>query len=473
MPVDERRLLAPPLLSRGEWKDDPYIPLLIWYGIEPLVGAEPEVGLELAKLSKIPKVTEFIYRRMGAEEAGRTGLITLAAASKDAAQRETLLRAVIDSARAGNKIVMPENWTELKARFVAPPLGGAIPPKGGTTILITELEAFMGVPEARQAFRARLMDTSLPQDQRASALALLLNARDEEAATRLVTLLRSGDKAMTRTAVQGLSRLSHPDTATLLIEKFSSFDAPTQNDAVNTLATSAAGAKALLNAVKAKTVPATLLSPFLARQMAALKDTDVSTMLKETFGDLNAPKADLEERKKKFRPMLKATDLAKADATKGHAIFNAICGQCHKLFGEGQSVGPDLTGSNRGNLDYLLDNVLDPNAVIGKDYQLNIFELKDGRVASGVLKEESPAAYRIAMPGGLEQTITAAEVKTRTLAKVSTMPEGLFDALPVETLQQLVAYLQTNASPAKVEKKPAGAARKVEGALVGETLKVL
>jgi putative heme-binding domain-containing protein len=171
--------------------------------------------------------------------------------------------------------------------------------------------------------------------------------------------------------------------------------------------------------------------------------------------------------------MLKATDLAKADATKGHAIFNAICGQCHKLFGEGQSVGPDLTGSNRGNLDYLLDNVLDPNAVIGKDYQLNIFELKDGRVASGVLKEESPAAYRIAMPGGLEQTITAAEVKTRTLAKVSTMPEGLFDALPVETLQQLVAYLQTNASPSKLEKKPSGAARKVEGALEGETLKVL
>jgi putative heme-binding domain-containing protein len=171
--------------------------------------------------------------------------------------------------------------------------------------------------------------------------------------------------------------------------------------------------------------------------------------------------------------MLKPADLAKADVAKGHLIFNAICGQCHKLFGEGQNVGPDLTGSNRATLDYLLDNVLDPNAVIGKDYQLNIFELNDGRVASGVVKEESPVAYRIAMPGGLEQTIKTSEVKKRTVAKVSTMPEGLFDALPQEQLQQLVAYLQTNASPPKAEKKPAGVARKTEGALEGESLKIL
>ena len=146
-----------------------------------------------------------------------------------------------------------------------------------------------------------------------------------------------------------------------------------------------------------------------------------------------------------------------------------ICGQCHKLFGEGQNVGPDLTGSNRANLDYLLDNVLDPNAVIGKAYQLNIFELKDGRITSGVVKEETPAAYRIAMPGGFEQTLTVAEVKKRTISKVSTMPEGIFEALPQEQLIQLVAYLQSHASgPAK-----GGAAVKVPGALEGEELKVI
>lgn len=458
--------LALSLLRHAEDKDDPYIPLLIWYGIEPLVGSHPEEMLVLAK-TKMPKVTEFIYRRMGAEEAGRTGLLTLAAETADAAQREMLLATVVNAARSGNKITAPANWAALKAKVVSTSV------ETKTAAAILELEAFMGIDEAKQAFRTQLATTSLPPAQREAALTLLLNIRDHETAPLLIQLVKTDDKTLTRRAVQGLATLADAATPAVLTEKFTSFDAATQGDAVNTLATSATGAKALLTAVKAKTVPLLMLSPFLARQMEALKNTEVSALLKETFGDLNAPKADIEERKKKFRPLLTPAILAKADKAKGKMLFTAVCGQCHKLFGEGQNVGPDLTGSNRATLDYLLDNVLDPNAVIGKAYQLNIFELNDGRVASGVIKEETPAAYRIAMPGGLEQTITTAEVKKHTVSKMSTMPEGLFDALPPEALQQLVAYLQTNASPPKADGKGVAANVKVDGAIEGEDLKIL
>ena len=455
-PLDWAMQIALKLVDHAEDKDDPMIPFLIWYGIEPIVAVSPGAALELARVSKIPWVTESIYRRMAADEAGRTGLITLAAKTKDPEQRDTLLQSVLNAARSGGKLVMPENWETVKGKL------------GGATV---ELEAYMDEPQAKQVFRDRLMDASLTREQREAALALLLTIHDGSASPILHGLIRSGDKTLLRRAVQGLGTLYHPDSSALLIEKFASFDAPTQNDAVNALATNPEGAAALLKAVKAKKIPGTFISPFLARQLDALKNDEVSALLKETFGDLNAPKPDLEQRKKKLRAMLQPSDLAKADATKGHLLFNAICGQCHKLFGEGQNVGPDLTGSNRGNLDYVLDNVLDPNAVIGKDYQLNIFELSDGRVASGVVKEESPTAFRIAMPGGLEQTITAAEVKKRTVAKVSTMPEGLFDALPAEQLQQLVAYLQTNASPAK--EPGGGAPERVGGALEGEMIKVI
>ena len=456
LPVPKRGAIASALLKHGEDKEDPYIPLLIWYGIEPLVGADPKAGLELAKLSKLDKVTGFIYRRLGAEEAGRTGLITLAAESKDPAQRETLLHTVIEAARAGNKIVMPGDWAALKGKL-------------GDAPAVTELEAFMGVPEAKQTFRAQLANKSLPAAQREAALSLLLHVRDSETASLLQAIIRSDDKSLSHRAVQGLATLAHPGTPALLIEKLASFDAPTKNEAINTLATTVAGARLLLGAVKAKQVPLTMLSPFLARQMDALKDAQVTALLKEVWGDLNAPKADLPERKAKFRAILTAAALAKTDPAKGKLVFMGICGQCHKLFGEGQNVGPDLTGSNRANLDYLLDNVLDPNAVIGKAYQLNIFELKDGRITSGVVKEETPAAYRIAMPGGFEQTLTVAEVKKRTISKVSTMPEGIFEVLPQEQLIQLVAYLQSHASgPAK-----GGPAVKVPGALEGEELKVI
>lgn len=464
--------LATALLAHGEDKDDPYIPLLIWYGIEPLVGADAKVGLELAKASKMPKVTEFIYRRLGAEDAGRTGLLTLAAETKDAAQRDALLNTVILAARAGNKITMPVGWVAMKEKLLGvPPSGG----QDGDTLKrehqTTELEAFMGVPEAKQAFRTQLTNSALTRDQRDAALALLLSVRDAETAPLLIQLIKADDKALTRRAVQALATLAHPETPALLTAKFTKFDAATQQDVINTLATNAAGAKALLAAVKAKTIATSALSPFLARQIASLKNAEVDGLLKETFGDLNAPKPDLEERKKKFRTLLAQAVLAKADKAKGKILFSAVCGSCHQMFGEGQKVGPDLTGSNRANLDYLLDNVLDPNAVIGKDYQLNLFELNDGRVASGVVKEATPAAYRITMPGGLEQTISVSEVKARTIAKVSTMPEGLFDSLPPDALQQLVAYLQSNSVASSDTLKREH--RTVAGALEGEALKVL
>ncbi|MEN3941761.1 PVC-type heme-binding CxxCH protein [Prosthecobacter sp. SYSU 5D2] len=448
--------LATALLQRAEDKDDPYIPLLIWYGIEPLVGTDAQAGLELAKASKMPKVTEFIYRRLGAEEAGRATLLGIAADSDDEVLRETLLRTVVEAARKGNLVTLPKDWNLMKSKL-------------GDSALVPELEAFMGVEASIVAYREKLLSKE-NASAREAALRILLQVRDTQTAGLLHQLIQKDDKAMMRRAVQALATLPHEGTPALLLEKFANLDATTQNDAINTLATTPAGAKGLLLAVKDGRVKRSMLSPFLARQISALDDAEVRSLIKTVWGDLNAPKPDMEERKAKFRTTLSKEALARADAAKGKVIFSATCGTCHRLLGEGQDVGPDLTGSNRADLDYLLDNVLDPNAVIGKDYQLNIFELNDGRIASGVIKEETAAAYRVALPGGIEQTVTKAEVKKRTLSPMSTMPEGLFDALPQDMLLDLVKYLQSQAPAASAGSKEKAESPSVPGAIEGESL---
>ncbi len=469
LPLPERAAIARPLLQRAEDKEDAYIPLLLWYGIEPLVGSNPELGIELASLSKLPQVTSFIYRRLGVEESGRTSLILLAASTQDPAQREALLATVIQSARTGNKVSLPGDWAKHRSKLKDSPQ-------------LLELEAFMGIAEARQQFRDRFMNEATSPSQREAALKLLVQLRDTETAAAMVTHLQNlkPDSATTtkelaphslrRLVIQSLATLPHPKAPEVLAALLPVLPAVEKNDAINTLATTPVGARLLLESVKAKKTPQSLLSPFLARQMNALNDEGVQTLLKEVWGDLNAPKADLEKHKQKLRAILTPAALAKADLTKGRVLFSAVCGQCHKLFGEGQLVGPDLTGSNRGNLDYLFDNVLDPNAVIGKDYQLNIFELKDGRVASGVIKETTPSAYRIALPGGIEQLVTTAEVKKHTVAKVSTMPEGLFDALPQDALIQLVAYLQSGTAGGTSATPSTKDVLQVPGAIEGESL---
>ncbi|MBB5038366.1 PVC-type heme-binding CxxCH protein [Prosthecobacter dejongeii] len=455
LPIADRAMIATSLLTHAEDKDDPYIPLLIWYGIEPVVGGDAKAGLKLAKASKMPKVTEFIYRRLGVEEAGRTTLLLIAAESEDSAQREALLRTVVEAARAGNKVMLPNDWALMKSKL-------------GDSSLVAELEAFMGVEASVAVYRQKLTSQA-SLTEREAALRILMQVRDSQTAALLHQVIQSGDKAILRRAIQALATLPHEGTPELLLAKFSSFDATAQNDAINTLATTPSGARGLLLAVKDGKVSRSLLSPFLARQMDTLKDEQVKALIKEVWGDLNAPKADLEQRKVKFRTTLSPAALAKADAIKGKMIFTATCGTCHRLLGEGQDVGPDLTGSNRADLDYLLDNVLDPNAVIGKDYQLNVFELNDGRIASGVIKEETAAAYRVTLPGGIEQIVKKAEVKKRTLSPMSTMPEGLFDALPADMLLDLVKYLQSGASAAS---KGGSETALVTGALEGENLKV-
>ena len=471
IPQDQRKDLATALLKQGEDKDDPMIPLLIWYGIEPVVAADPAVGMQLAKVSKMPKVTRFIYRRLSSDDAGRTSLLKLAAETPDAGLKLDLLDAVVQAARGGNKITKPDGWEKVASTLVES--GNAT--KVAATLL--ELEAHMGIKEAIDRYVGVIWKKS-PVQEAMDAMRIVKQVRPNSEHLRaalfdIIACTPSGsplkrDAIVSLGIIGGMTTENFKFLTSLLSNKALIGNAELP-DAVNTLASTKEGAKALLKAVESKTVPATALSPFLVRQLTAFNHPEIDALVKSAWGDVNAPKADMAERVKKYRDLLTPAALAKGDLANGKMLYMATCGACHKLFGQGQNVGPDITGSNRADLGYLLENVLDPNAVIGKAYQLNLFTMKDGRLMSGVIKEETSAAVRIAMMGGVEFTLPVADIAKREVSKLSTMPEGLFDALQPAMVIDLVKYLQSGAgsSSTKVE------ATFVPGALEGESLKVL
>ncbi len=593
----QRTSLATALLKHGEDKDDPMIPLLIWYGIEPLVAADPAAGMRLAKASKLEKVTGFIYRRLSAEPEGRNTLLRalagviarpapqpdkgesqstkggvgpqkggsqspdggaqvpkgdahsekggansekggahlqkggghsekgggdnvkggvhhekvgtpivkvgapfqkvgahpekvgapiakvgtpivmvgapIAAKTVDyqsftTAEKESILASVVGAARGAGKLTPPADWPAIAAGLRA----GATP---RTLSLVRELAALFGDAGALGEFRTILADAKQSAVERQTALSLLIQSGDAATAPVLRQMLAAtGTPAgLRRQAIQALASIKDAETPAFLGGLLPKLPANELPDAINTLASTKEGAKALLKAVEAKQVPATALSPFLVRQLVAFDDPEVAALIKSAWGDVNAPKADLGVRTKKYRDLLTPAALAKADATKGKLLYMGTCGACHKLLGEGQNVGPDITGSNRADLNYLLENVLDPNAVIGKDYQLQLFTMTDGRVMGGVVKEENAATVKVAMMGGIEFTLAKADVKKREVSKMSTMPEGLFDALQPEQVVDLVKYLQSSVVPASAGQNPAKAGTTKPGVLEGEALKVL
>ena len=135
-----------------------------------------------------------------------------------------------------------------------------------------------------------------------------------------------------------------------------------------------------------------------------------------------------------------------ADLSAGRAVFNQVCSNCHRLFESGGKIGPDLSGAQRTNLDYVLENLIDPSALLSKDFQMEIVETESGRVITGLVVSDADAAVTI-QTAKERIIVPAAEIEFRRKSDVSMMPEGQLKKLPFTQVRDLVAYL---ASPKQV-----------------------
>ena len=134
----------------------------------------------------------------------------------------------------------------------------------------------------------------------------------------------------------------------------------------------------------------------------------------------------------------------KPDLMLGRALFAKTCQQCHKLYGTGGVVGPDITGSNRANLDYLLENILDPSAVIPKDYMPTVFRLSNGRTITGIVKGQNANAVTVQTANEV-LTVNLGDIETQQLTTVSMMPEDQLKPFKDHEIRSLFAYLQSPA----------------------------
>ena len=463
LPLAQRAAIAEPLLARAEDAKDHNIPLLLWYGIEPLVGADAARGLALAAISRHPQTTDFIYRRLASDARARAQVLALALREQDTARRAPLVARVVEGVRQSGSFSAPEGWAALVAALRQ----GASPELLAN---LNELDALAGDEASRAFYRAHLADEKAPLPARQRALAVLVASRDRAAAPVIHQVFaEKTTPSFRRALIQALATVGDAASPAVLLGRFAVFSPEQLNDAVAALAGNAAGGKALLAAVAAGKADKALLSPLVVRQLKSLGDQELDAQLTAIVGVVNATKADFAKNKAKYEAMLTPVAVRKGDIAAGRQLFTSACGICHTFGTVGNLVGPGLAGSNIGKLDYFLENVLNPNGVIGKDYQLNVFKLKSGATMSGIVQFEDAQSFRLVMPGGAKFTVAKGEVEKRETLPMSLMPEGLLDALTKNQVINLVAYLQ---NPDGFPASAAGVWR-LEGAIEGENLKVL
>ena len=440
LPLADRWPIVAALAAHGEDADDVNLPVMVWYAFEPMAAQDPARALQLAAGAKQPKLLPFAVRRIaavGSPEALAAIVATLRDATGSGARR-AILGALDQALKGRTRVAMPAGWAELSPTLVA--YADAEVRSRTLAVGLT-----FGDPASLAALRNVLADARGALAARREALAALLKARDA-AAVPALRALATAEGDLRGEAIRGLAAFDDPATPEALLGAYPGLPPTNRRDALGTLASRPAFARALLDAVGSGRVARTDLTADVVRQLRNLKDPAVDARVAEVWGVARESTADRVRLIADAKAKWSARPSKAPDARLGRAVFEKTCAQCHNLFGTGGDVGPELTGSNRADLDYLLGNVYDPSALIGRDYQATVVATKDGRVLTGIVRAEDKDAITL-RTAGETLVLPKDQVEERKLSDASMMPEGIWDPLSEHEVRSLISYL---ASPAQV-----------------------
>jgi putative membrane-bound dehydrogenase-like protein len=441
LPPRERIELGTALLAHAEDAADHNLPLMLWYGIEPIAHDDPAALAGLLQKSRIPLIRKFIARRL-TEEIERNpalpnALLEWAAEHGTTAEQIEVLEGMGLALRGWRKAPKPSSWDRVTSTFLQSH-NPAVRERA------SELGAVFGDGRALTELRNVAMSDSADPSARRVALQTLIESRAPDLLPVILGLL--SNRILARTAVQGLAIFNDPGLAHELVARYREFRGDVRPDVISTLASRVSFARVLLEAVAAGTIPRQDISAFHARQIHSLGDAELDQLLTRVWGEFRSSSQEKQQQMEALRARFSPERLKTADVKHGQQVFVKTCGVCHRLYGEGASIGPDLTGSGRKDLGYLLENILDPSAVVAADYKMSIIDLKDGRVLTGIVGEKRERTISVQTLNE-KLTLERSEIEKIQSSSVSLMPEGLLDTLIDDEKRDLIGYLMTPSQP--------------------------
>jgi putative heme-binding domain-containing protein len=278
---------------------------------------------------------------------------------------------------------------------------------------------------------------------RLAMLDLLGDLEDRVALGLLIDLAtREGSApASVRSAALGaLGRFEDPSIASALLAAYSRQGEAWKSLARELLLSRASWARAYLAAVDRGALSAKEMSLDQLGRFPALWAPELAAMVRKHWGATRGPTR--EERLAEVRRLNNDLRAAPGDPARGRRLFHDRCASCHRLHGEGETIGPDLTYANRRDRDFLLVSLVDPGGVIRKEYQASIVATRDGRILSGLIVEQTPEMIVLRDAKGQRTQVPAAEVQEIKDSDVSLMPESLYKELSPEQLRDLFSFLQ-------------------------------
>jgi putative heme-binding domain-containing protein len=435
--------IATILIKSKDLASDRDFPLVFWYGTKDMLAEDSMRAAKMAVESTMPKVTELYLRRFASGvpngEEAMSFLVASVASREDPELHAAAARGLWQAYQGRRNIKQPNAWPQLARRIAEHPEADV----RETGLLLSAL--FEGTLAAEELIKLANNPQASPASRRAAigSLGTMQDTNAREALWKLVT-----DQFLGGAAAESLGVKLNGDEAKRMLEMYSGVWPPGKSGIVVALGGRRDTLPILLDAVESKQIPMESIDAATWRQFASVADWDLLNRARKINPALGVV-GDLNKKIETWEKTFTEERLAGADAMRGRKHWNTLCAQCHKLFGEGGAIGPELTGAQRTNVRYWLENILAPSAVVAENYRVSAFLTDDGRVLTGVVVSETSDV--LAIQTATEKVVLNKEsIEQRRPSEMSLMPEGILDPLDGNARADLLKYLM---SPSQVTEK--------------------
>lgn len=376
-------------------------------------------------------VNSYLHAAPAIDEAeSLTLLVKTLSSTEDANIRSALMRGMLRGLEGRRNVAAPEGWSQLSSML-------AKSENGEVRDLANQLSQIFGDREAVQRALAVLKDATAEPASRRKALRALLTQQNQEASSMLESLI--DEPALQVDAIRGYAMVENATAPAVLLGRYQQMKPELRRAVVETLATRKNYAQELLTAVRKKTVSREDVPTHVARSLHSL----LGEQFVKVFGKVREVAQDREKTIAKYKKLLTPARIAGADVSRGRAVFKKTCASCHLLYGDGAKIGPDLTGSNRANLDYILLNSVAPSFDVPAGYKMVSIVTNQGRVLNGVIAEEDGTRVVLKTVEQPRVVILKEDIDVRKISDKSMMPDGQLDKMKQQEIADLIKYLRT------------------------------
>jgi putative heme-binding domain-containing protein len=419
---------------------DPYLPLQIWWALESKCQENAADVVQLLRgsgsdgmsLWQRPLVAQHLAARLMrrfAAAGGRENLLTCADllnAAPDANSRKKLMEG-FEQAFDGR--VLPTLPDELVAAMIKA--------GGGSLALRVRQKDPAAIDEALRT----MADPKSPSIERLRLIAVFGEVPHASAAAVLAGLLHDHDAAVREAALGAAAAYDDEKLIAAIVAGYAQFSEAEKQTAQSVLSSRLSSATALLDAIDARSIAAGTIRRDTREKMRLLAAGKLGPRIDRLFGAKIT--AQPEQVQREIARVLSVVSATGGDPYRGRALFEQTCAVCHRLYGKGGEIGPDLTTFKRDDLPNIVLNIVNPSAEIREGYESFIVTTKDGSVYSGFLASQDRQRVVLRDMTGVNVSLDRTKIATMNGIGRSLMPEGLLSDKTDAQLRDLFAYLRT------------------------------